>query len=98
MSVTDDSQHEELLAMLRDIRAVVGVPPKVWLTPEEAATYLGTSRATIYKWVGAGSIPFYRIPGSSLIRFKVADLDEWIQNGGERSNTSVDDVLRKLRA
>ena len=97
MSVTDDLQYGELLALLREIREIVGVPPKVWLTPDEAATYLGTSRATIYKWVGTNSIPFYRVPGSSLIRFKVADLDEWIQKGDDRSNTSADDVMRKLR-
>lgn len=93
----EPNSSDDLLVLLREIRAQSGLPPKVWLTPEEAAGYLGTSRATIYKWVGAGSIPFHRIPGSSLIRFKIADLDEWIHNGGDRSNTAVDDVIRKLR-
>ena len=95
--MTDELKYDELIALLREIRAKVGEPSKVWLTPEQAAEFLGIARPTIYKWIGAGTIPFHRIPGSSLIRFRVSDLNKWIENGGDRSSTAVDDVLRKLR-
>ena len=95
--MNDDLKYEELLALLREIRAIVGAPARTWLTPEQAAEFLGIARPTIYKWIGTGTVPFHRILGSSLIRFKVDDLNEWIENGGgDRSNTAADDVLRKI--
>jgi excisionase family DNA binding protein len=94
--MSDDLKYEELLALLREIRGIVGAPAKAWLTPEQAAEFLGIARPTIYKWIGAGTVPFHRIPNSSLIRFKVEDLNKWIEDGGDRSSTAVDDVLRKI--
>jgi hypothetical protein len=32
--MNDDLKYEELLALLREIREIVGAPAKTWLTPE----------------------------------------------------------------
>lgn len=96
MWVTDDQKQDELLALLREIRGIVGVPPKVWLTPEKAAVYLGLSRTRIYQYIRADRIPFHRLPDSNQVRLNANELDEWVQNGGEAVNSIADETLRRI--
>jgi excisionase family DNA binding protein len=67
------------------------------MSPEQAASYLNVARATVYKWIHEGVIPYNKIPGSSLVRFRVSELDRWIEEGRDRSNGAVNEVLKKLR-
>ena len=48
---------------------------------EQAATYLGVARATIYKWIHGRVVPYHKIPGASLVRLRVSELDQWIESG-----------------
>ena len=54
---------------------------KEWFSVEEAADYLGISINTLYKYVADGNIPFRKIPGSNLIRFRKRTLDIWLETG-----------------
>lgn len=47
-----------------------------------AATYLQVKERTIREWVWRGVIPTYRVPGTRLIRFRTADLDRFMEQGG----------------
>lgn len=97
MSVTDGLNYDEVIALLKEIRAVVGVPPTAWVTPEEAATYLRVSRSRIYQYMRADRIPFHRLPESNLLRLNVYELDEWVRSAGEACATKMsDDQIRRL--
>lgn len=53
------------------------------LTVNEAAAYLNVSRSTVYKLsalrgTGPAQLPVVNLPGTSVVRFKVADLDDLI--------------------
>jgi excisionase family DNA binding protein len=96
MSVTDGQKYDELLAVLREIRTIVGTPPRIWLTPEQAADYLGVSRTRIYQYIRADRIPFRRLPDSNLVRLNVSELDEWVRIGGAGATKASDETIRRL--
>jgi len=45
---------------------------------DEAATYIGVSRASIYRSANRGDIPFVKFGGRTLV--EVSDLDAFIAN------------------
>ena len=49
---------------------------KGWYTVNEAATYLGVSRRTVYKLCETSRLPTYVIGASQARRFKQDDLDK----------------------
>ena len=51
-------------------------PGKKWLSPQEAAAYLGLKRSTIYAYVCSRRIPYYK--RGHFVRFLVSELDEWM--------------------
>ena len=52
------------------------------LTIDEAAAYLGGVKiATLRKWVHLRRIPYIKLAGGSLVRFRAEDLDSVIQSG-----------------
>jgi excisionase family DNA binding protein len=46
-----------------------------WLSINDAAKYIGVSRATLYTYMSDGRLPFYYIKGSNQRRIKQSDLD-----------------------
>jgi excisionase family DNA binding protein len=55
--------------------------PKQWLNVSEAAAHIGVTKNTIYAYVSKRRIPFYKIPKSQLVKFKISDLNEWLESG-----------------
>ena len=49
------------------------------LTPLKAAKYMGISEASLRLWRSEGKVPRYFRAGDKLIRYRRADLDEWIE-------------------
>jgi excisionase family DNA binding protein len=96
MLVTDDLKNEEALALLREIRTILGCPPKVWLSPEEAAVYLGISRSRLYRYVGNERIPVHRLPDSNLLRLHIRELDEWLREGSQTVEEISRETMRRL--
>jgi excisionase family DNA binding protein len=50
------------------------------LTVREASQYLRTSEKNLYRLVSNQAIPFIKKKGIG-IRFRIADLDRWLQEG-----------------
>lgn len=50
---------------------------KVFLKPEELATFLNVSRPTVYRLIERRLIPFYKIGGS--LRFKMQDILDYVE-------------------
>lgn len=46
-----------------------------WMTINEAVSYTKISRATLYRLMKQGVLPFYRVTGTSQRRFKKSELD-----------------------
>lgn len=55
--------------------------PKGWLWTEDAADYLGVHFTTLYRWRRDGIGPDYTRHGQRRYRYKIADLNAWL-NGG----------------
>ena len=96
MSATNDPKHEEVMAMLRELRALVAAGPKRWLSPEEAAEYLGISRSRVYQYVRDGSMPGHYLPDSSLIRLDRDELDNWVRSGRRTADELTTNAIRRL--
>ncbi|QLJ01474.1 helix-turn-helix domain-containing protein [Streptomyces sp. NEAU-sy36] len=58
-------------------------PPKGWLWSEDAADYLGVSVTTLYRWRRDGYGPKSSIHGRRRYRYKVSDLDAWMEIDSE---------------
>jgi excisionase family DNA binding protein len=49
------------------------------LTPKKAASYLGISEAALRLWRSEGRGPRFFRAGEKLVRYRKADLDNWIE-------------------
>jgi hypothetical protein len=59
------------------------LPARVWLTPKEAAAYLGLSEKTLEGMRSRGVGPGYVKPSPKCIRYHVHDhLDAWLRGSG----------------
>lgn len=85
-----DTQHEDfakLVAaeiserMAADIRAGRWTPPAEWLTPEQAAAYLGgnLTPAGLETMRKEKRGPRYSRPSHKIVRYRRADLDAWLE-------------------
>lgn len=59
--------------MAEEAEHVEGPSPKRWYTIKDAASYLGVSEQTIYRWMRDGAISYHKIGDST--RFQQEDLD-----------------------
>ena len=53
-------------------------PHSIFLTESEAADYLGISKKTLQRWRFDHKGPAYAKLNGKLIRYRLADLDEWM--------------------
>lgn len=50
------------------------------LTPQRAAKYLGISEAALRLWRSQGQGPRYFRAGQKLVRYRIRDLNDWIES------------------
>ena len=61
-------------------------PEEGWVGVEEVATHLRVAKESVYRWVESKGFPAHRV--GRLLRFKLSEVDQWVQNsGGENSGT-----------
>lgn len=51
-----------------------------WITSSEAAAMLGVTRNTLRRWCRAGDGPTHYITPGGEMRFKVADVQAWLES------------------
>jgi len=51
-----------------------------WVGVDEVATHLRVAKDSVYRWVEAKGLPAHRV--GRLLRFKLSEVDEWVQQGG----------------
>jgi excisionase family DNA binding protein len=58
-----------------------------WLSITEICKYLGVSNDTVYKWIDKHGMPAHRM--GRLWKFKVSQVDAWIESGGAAEPTKT---------
>jgi len=81
---TTITENTILIRILKRLENITSLH-RDWFTPEQVADYLGLSINTIYQYVSKKRIPYYKIPNSTKLLFKKAEIDEWI--GGRNGET-----------
>ena len=83
--------EEQLLAMLQSPRVAEALrQPSPWLTPEEAAGYLGIALGTLRNWTSAHFIPHAR--KGRVVRYHRDALDRWLSKGGCPGRSTLADA------
>ena len=57
----------------------------IWLTPAEAAVYLGISTGTLARWrcMRNGTGPRWHTPAVRMVRYTTSDLDAWLNRSSQ---------------
>lgn len=77
------------LKEIKDLLRLQNYSLKQTLSFEEATTYLGVSKSTLYKLTSENKITHYK-PTGRLIYFQKDDLDAFLQQGRQ---LSLDDII-----
>ncbi len=60
-----------------------------WLSADEICRHLGVSKDTVYKWINRHGIPAHRM--GRLWKFKISQVDKWVEDGGATDSHSAGD-------
>lgn len=51
-----------------------------WVSGDEIARHLGVAKDTVYRWIETRGLPAHRM--GRLWKFKVSEVDAWVEKGG----------------
>ncbi len=54
-----------------------------WVGVDDVAAHLGVVKDSIYRWAENKGLPAHRV--GRLLRFKLSEVDDWIQQGKGKS-------------
>lgn len=60
-----------------------------WVSVEDVAKHLGVAKDSIYRWIDTKGLPAKRI--GRLWKFKLSEVDDWVNVGGAADTPSNDD-------
>lgn len=55
-------------------------PEEGWVGVEDVAAHLRVAKESVYRWVESKGFPAHRV--GRLLRFKLSQVDKWVQNSG----------------
>lgn len=73
---TTTTTIDDIKRQLDRIEQYAGIASKEVLDLEEAITYTGCARSTLYRLTSAKEIPHYKL--GQALRFRKSELDEWL--------------------
>jgi excisionase family DNA binding protein len=57
-----------------------------WVSVQDVAAHLRVAKESIYRWIDSKGFPAHRV--GRLLRFKLSEVDEWVQaRGGDDSGS-----------
>lgn len=68
------------------------------MTPRQASKYVGITENTLRFWRSRGAGPRYFKAGEKLIRYRLTDLDRWIESRLSAPGTSAEQVGTQMTA
>ena len=69
------------------------MPPEQWVSIGQVASHLDVTRDSIYRWIERMAFPAHRV--GRLFRFKLSEVDEWVQTGGSAKGAKRKASARK---
>jgi excisionase family DNA binding protein len=66
-----------------------------WVSVEDVAKHLGVAKDSIYRWIEAKGLPAKRI--GRLWKFKLSEVDEWVNAGGAADRADEDEHPAKVK-
>lgn len=61
-------------------------PEEGWVGVEDVAAHLRVAKESIYRWIDSKGFPAHRV--GRLLRFKLSEVDNWVQaRGGDDSGS-----------
>ena len=63
-------------------------PHRIVMTSAEAATYLGISQDRLQRWRRSGEGPRFLAWGRRTVRYRLTDLDSWLNSNPSAGNTA----------
>ena len=88
-----DRKYTDLQSRVRTLENLCYSAKEV-LNLEEAASFLGIAKSTLYKMTHENRIPFYK-PAGKLIYFEKSVLLEWIRSNRIMSEAELQEEARK---
>lgn len=79
---------DDIKRQLDRIEQYAGIASKEVLDLEEAITYTGCARSTLYRLTSAKEIPHYKL--GQALRFKKSELDEWLTRTRVSTNKEIE--------
>ncbi len=79
---------DDIKRQLDRIEQYAGIASKEVLDLEEAITYTGCARSTLYRLTSAKEIPHYKL--GQALRFKKSELDEWLTRTRVATNKEIE--------
>jgi excisionase family DNA binding protein len=67
-----------------------------WVGVGEVAAHLGVGKDSIYRWVEKKGLPAHRV--GRLLRFRLSEVDEWVQQGGGNDKSAVEAPTKSKRS
>ncbi len=55
-----------------------------WVSVDDAAKHLSVARDSVYRWIEHRGLPAHKV--GRLWKFKLSEVDEWVRQGGARSD------------
>ena len=62
--------------------------PEPWVSLEEIAQHLAVSQDTVHRWIRNRGLPAHQV--GRIWRFKVSQVDEWVQTGKANEDRKQD--------
>lgn len=66
-----------------------------WVDVDDVAAHLWVAKDSIYRWVESKGFPAHRV--GRLLRFKLSEVDEWVQRGKGNKMPTVSSGKNKRR-
>ena len=66
-----------------------------WVGVDDVATHLGVGKDSIYRWVESRGLPARKV--GRLLRFKLSEVDAWVEAGGGSDSESPEPRPRSGR-
>lgn len=82
------TSFDDIKRQLDRIEQYAGIASKEVLDLEEAITYTGCARSTLYRLTSAKEIPHYKL--GQALRFKKSELDEWLTRTRVSTNKEIE--------
>jgi len=58
-----------------------------WVGVAEVAAHLGVGKDSVYRWIESRGLPARRV--GRLLRFRLSEVDSWVEAGGGQDNEPV---------